>query len=120
MIGITDANTKSMINLGNTAWSFVNGTVIALISPRFKRRTMFLTGATGMLFVYVAWTVAMKYAMDALSAKTTNTAAGITVMFFIFFYSPWYNIGNNALAYSTSPSLQPRSFASNFHEQPIW
>ena len=49
MIGITDSHEKSMINLGNTAWSFVNGTAIALISPRFNRRTMFLTGAIGML-----------------------------------------------------------------------
>lgn len=107
MIGITDSNTKSMINLGNTAWSFVNGTTIALISPRFKRRTMFLTGATGMLVVYIAWTIAMKYAMDALAVGGTNTAAGVAVLFFIFFYSPWYNIGNNALAYTYLVELFP-------------
>lgn len=57
MIGITDANMKSHINLGNTAWSFINGTIIALIVPRFPRRTMFLIGATGMLCVYIAWYV---------------------------------------------------------------
>ena len=57
MIGITDANTKSYINLGNTAWSFVNGTTIALVVPRFPRRTMFLIGATGMLVIYIAWYV---------------------------------------------------------------
>jgi hypothetical protein len=89
-----------MINLGNTAWSFINGTAIALISPRFKRRTMFLTGAIGMLVVYISWTIAMQQTMLALEHNKTNKAAGIVVLFFIYFYSPWYNIGNNALAYS--------------------
>jgi hypothetical protein len=92
-----------MINLGNTAWSFINGTAIALISPRFKRRTMFLTGAIGMLVVYVSWTIAMQRAELALKSNVPNKAAGIAVIFFIFFYSPWYNIGNNALAYSKFP-----------------
>jgi hypothetical protein len=91
-----------MINLGNTAWSFINGTAIALISPRYKRRTMFLTGAIGMLVVYVGWTIAMQKAEIALKTNVPNKAAGIIVIFFIFFYSAWYNIGNNALAYSRS------------------
>ncbi len=63
---------------------------------------MFLIGAFGMLVVYVSWTIAMQRAMLALETKVPNKAAGITVLFFIFFYSPWYNIGNNALAYSKS------------------
>jgi hypothetical protein len=100
MIGYTDTWTKTMINLGNTAWSFINGTAIALISPRFKRRTMFLTGAIGMLVVYVSWTIAMQRAELALKTNVPNKAAGIAVIFFILFYSPWYNIGNNDLAYS--------------------
>ncbi|TVY78311.1 Lactose permease [Lachnellula suecica] len=107
MIGYTDTYTKTMFNLGNTAWSFINGTAIALISPRFKRRTMFLTGAFGMLAVYIAWTVAMQRAILALDTKVPNKAAGITVLFFIFFYSPWYNIGNNALAYTYMVELFP-------------
>jgi len=107
MIGYTDAWTKTRINLGNTAWSFVNGTVIALISPRFKRRTMFMTGAIGMLVVYVAWTIAMQRAEVALDNNVPNKAAGIIVIFFIFFYSPWYNIGNNALTYSTFLTFPP-------------
>jgi hypothetical protein len=71
--------------------SFVNGTTIALISPRFKRRTMFLTGAIGMLGVYISWLVAVRYAVKALDAGTTNKAAGIAVLFFIYFYSPVRN-----------------------------
>ena len=107
MIGYTDTFTKTRINLGNTAWSFINGTAIALISPRFKRRTMFLTGAIGMLAVYVSWTIAMRYAELGLQTGVPNKTAGIVVIFFIFFYSPWYNIGNNALAYTYMVELFP-------------
>jgi len=63
---------------------------------------MFLTGAFGMLAVYIGWTIAMSKAMDAVAHNTTNKAAGIAVLFFIYFYSVPYNIGNNALTYSQS------------------
>lgn len=107
MIGYKDSWTKTRINLGYTAWSFVNGTAIAIFSPRFKRRTMFLTGAIGMLVVYISWTAAMAKTQIAIEAGKTNKAAGITVLFFIYFYSPWYNIGNNALAYTYMVELFP-------------
>jgi len=107
MIGYKDSWTKTRINLGYTAWSFVNGTAIAIFSPRFKRRTMFLTGAIGMLVVYISWTAAMAKTQMAIEAGKTNKAAGITVLFFIYFYSPWYNIGNNALAYTYMVELFP-------------
>ncbi|KAE9371095.1 MFS sugar transporter-like protein [Stipitochalara longipes BDJ] len=107
MIGYTDTYTKTMINLGNTAWSFINGTIIAIISPRYKRRTMFLTGAVGMLCVYISWIIAVRYSVAALDAGTTNKAAGVAVLFFIYFYSPWYNIGNNALAYTYMVEIFP-------------
>jgi hypothetical protein len=61
---------------------------------------MFLTGAIGMLCVYIAWLVAVQRTVTALNAGTTNKSAAVAVLFFIYFYSPWYNIGNNALAYS--------------------
>lgn len=49
---------------------------------------MFLTGAIGMLCVYISWLTAVRYAVKALDAGTTNKAAGIAVLFFIYFYSP--------------------------------
>jgi hypothetical protein len=102
MIGYTDTYTKTMINLGNTAWSFITGTIIALVVARYKRRTMFLTCACSMLCVYIAWTISMQRAMLAYETNRPNKAAAITTLFFIFLYSPCYNIGNNALTYSKS------------------
>ena len=101
MIGYSDAWTKTMINLGNTIWSVLNGTTIALIAPRYPRRRMFLLCASSMLVVYIAWTISMKYAMTAYNTQVPNVAAAVSVLVFIFLYSPCYNIGNNALVYST-------------------
>ena len=39
--------------------------------------------------------------VSALKKKKNNHAA-VAVLFFIFAYSPCYNIGNNALTYSNS------------------
>ncbi|KAF7954825.1 uncharacterized protein EAE97_000084 [Botrytis byssoidea] len=107
MIGYTDTNTKTVINLGSTAWSFLTGTLTALIVPRYKRRTMFLLCACSMFFVYIAWTISMQRAMLAYDTDRLNKAAAITTLYFIFLYSPCYNIGNNALAYTYLVELFP-------------
>jgi hypothetical protein len=49
---------------------------------------MFLTGAIGMLCVYISWIIAVQRTVSALDAGTTNKAAGVAVLFFIYFYSP--------------------------------
>ncbi|PQE31130.1 MFS sugar transporter protein [Rutstroemia sp. NJR-2017a WRK4] len=107
MIGYTDTYTKTMINLGNTAWSFITSTIIALVVARYKRRTMFLTCACSMLCVYIGWTVSMQRAMLAYETNRPNKAAAITTLFFIYLYSPCYNIGNNALTYTYLVELFP-------------
>ncbi|PQE06740.1 MFS sugar transporter protein [Rutstroemia sp. NJR-2017a BBW] len=105
MIGYTDTYTKTMINLGNTAWSFITSTIIALVVARYKRRTMFLTCACSMLCVYIGWTISMQRAMLAYETNHPNKAAAITTLFFIYLYSPCYNIGNNALTYNRSRGI---------------
>jgi hypothetical protein len=107
MIGYTDTYTKTMINLGNTGWQLINGTILALVAPRFPRRRMFLIGAGGMLMVFIGWTISMQRAMLAFDAGGHNQGAGVTVLFFIYFYSIWYNIGNNALTYTYLVELFP-------------
>lgn len=96
MVDIKDPVVKSKINVGVNCWGFVTATVLALTSPRFKRRTMYLTTACAMLSVYIAWTVSM-----ARFFETGVRAAGVMTIVFIFLYSPAYNLGYNALTYST-------------------
>lgn len=96
LIGITDSVTKSKINIGIACWGLVCGTALALTAPRFKRRPMYLTCASCLLCVYIAWTISMERFMS-----TKAHAAAISTIFFIFMYSPAYNLGYNALTYST-------------------
>ncbi|GMG26447.1 unnamed protein product [Aspergillus oryzae var. brunneus] len=96
---ITLIVTKSKINIGIACWGLVSGTALALTAPLFKRRTMYLTCATSLLCVYIGWTISMERFMT-----TEVRAAAILTIFFIFAYSPAYNLGYNALTYSRSPT----------------
>lgn len=63
---------------------------------------MYITCTISLLCVYISWTISMQQAIQAIDAGTKNGAAAIATIFFIFAYSPCYNIGYNALTYSTS------------------
>lgn len=95
LVGITNSVTKSKINIGIACWGLVCGTALALTAPRFKRRPMYLTCASCLLCVYIGWTISMERFMS-----TKAEAAAKLTIFFIFAYSPAYNLGYNALTYS--------------------
>jgi hypothetical protein len=101
LIGYTDPNFKGKLNVGLNSWNLVNAVLISLLVRRFPRRKMYLTCATSLLCCYVGWTVAMQRFLEDRSAL----AAKVTI-FFIFAYSPCYNIGYNALTYSKWPHLE--------------
>ncbi|KAI1860914.1 uncharacterized protein JN550_011229 [Neoarthrinium moseri] len=104
LVGITDNQTVQKIILSKSCWDLLTGVPIALVAPRFKRRKMFLTCTIGTACVYVVWTIASaRYAIDK------SASAGIAVLVFIFFYSPFYNIGWNALAYTYLVEIFPYS-----------
>ncbi|KAJ5387868.1 MFS sugar transporter [Penicillium cosmopolitanum] len=102
MVGITDSVTKSKINIGIACWGLVCGTALALTAPRFKRRPMYLTCASCLLCVYIAWTISMERFIS-----TKAQSAAILTIFFIFAYSPAYNLGYNALTYTYLVELFP-------------
>ncbi|KAJ5196073.1 MFS sugar transporter [Penicillium cf. viridicatum] len=102
MVGITDGVIKSKINIGIACWGLVSGTALALTAPRFKRRPMYLTCASCLLCVYIAWTISMERFMT-----TKAQSAAIATIFFIFAYSPAYNLGYNALTYTYLVELFP-------------
>jgi hypothetical protein len=101
MMGYTSSYAKTRINLANTCWGLITATTAAIFVVRFRRRTMFMVSATSMLIVFISITISFERLRAAKDAKVTNSAAGIAALFFYFAYSPCYNIGNNALTYST-------------------
>ncbi|OHW96518.1 MFS sugar transporter [Colletotrichum incanum] len=104
LVGITDNRTVQKVILSNTCWGLINAVPIALIAPRFARRKMFLVCTIGTAAVYTVWTIA-----SARFAIENSQRAAIPVLVFIFVYSPFYNIGWNALAYTYLVELFPFS-----------
>ncbi|KAK4671641.1 hypothetical protein QC764_607630 [Podospora pseudoanserina] len=102
LVNITDNRTVQQVILSNTCWGFINAVPIALIAPRFPRRRMFLICTIGTAVVYVVWTIA-----SARATIENSSAAAIPVLVFIFVYSPFYNIGWNALAYTYMVEIFP-------------
>lgn len=94
-VGIDDARRQNQVNLGMTCWSWVNGTCMALAVFKFRRRQMYLTCIVGVLCVYILLTVS-----SARYAANQSNAAGALTLTAIFLYSPFYNMGFNALTYS--------------------
>lgn len=102
LVGITDDRTVQKVILSNTCWGLINAVPIALIAPRFRRRVMFLTCTIGTACVYTVWTVA-----SARFDIEQSSAAAIPVLVFIFVYSPFYNLGWNALTYTYMVEIFP-------------
>ncbi|TPX08512.1 uncharacterized protein E0L32_009999 [Thyridium curvatum] len=102
LVGIRDDRTVQRVILGNTCWGFINAVPIALVAPRFRRRTMFLICTCGTAVVYTVWTVA-----SARFDIERSQRAAIPVLVFIFVYSPFYNIGWNALTYTYMVEIFP-------------
>lgn len=100
MVGMTDSVAVQRINVSIACWSLVCATVASLLVLRVRRRAMYLACTLSLLCCYAGWTVAMKFAQTAADAGTPNSSANVAVLFFIYAYSPCYNIGYNALTYS--------------------
>ncbi|EAQ85638.1 hypothetical protein CHGG_06891 [Chaetomium globosum CBS 148.51] len=95
LIGYTDPAFQTQYNLGNQCWSLVCGVSAALVVMRFRRRTMYMTGILAILAVYVAWTTC-----TAVFIVNHSQVAAKLCLFFIYAYSPAYNLCFNALTYS--------------------
>ncbi|KAI1445261.1 MFS general substrate transporter [Annulohypoxylon stygium] len=102
LVGITENRTVQKVILANTCWGLINAVPIAIIAPRFRRRSMFLTCTIGTAVVYTVWTIA-----SARFAIENTATAAIPVLVFIFVYSPFYNIGWNSLVYTYMVEIFP-------------
>jgi hypothetical protein len=111
MMGYTRPHVQTRINLANQCWGLITATLFAsFVVTRFKRRTMFLTAATGVLIIFIGMTVSFQRLSITAAInkenkklglpKVVDHAAGIAALFFYFAYSVPYNLGNNALTYS--------------------
>jgi len=103
MIGFTDPKFILRINISIACWSLFCGVVVSLLVVKIRRRVMYLVCTCSLLLCYIAWTISMERAQTAKNSGLINNAANIAVLFFIYAYSPCYNMGYNALTYSEWP-----------------
>jgi len=102
IMGYTDQHFKGKLNVGLNSWSLINGVIISLLVRRYPRRVMFLTATVALLLCYTGWTISMQQFL----AHNANATARLGI-FFIFLYSPCYNLGYNALTYTYLVELFP-------------
>jgi len=107
LIGFHDSQYIQKINVSIACWSLFCGVVVSLLVVKIRRRVMYLICTCSLLLCYISWTVAMERAQTAEQAGTPNQAANIAVLFFIYAYSPCYNMGYNALTYTYMVEVWP-------------
>lgn len=105
-IGITSADKQLQINGCLMIYNFVVCSVIASVVRLFKRRTMFITCTSSMLFCFIIWTVLSAINQER-NFKDTSLAKGVLAMIFLFFVS--YNIGLNGLPFLYVTEIMPFS-----------
>jgi sugar porter (SP) family MFS transporter len=107
MIGFQDAKYIQKINVSIACWSLFCGVVVSLLVTKIRRRVMYLACTCSLLLCYIGWTVSMERAQTAEESGTPNNSANIAVLFFIYAYSPCYNMGYNALTYTYMVEVWP-------------
>ncbi|KAJ7778542.1 hexose transporter [Mycena metata] len=101
-IGIHNNLTKNRINLALSCWGLLCATSLAVIVPRFKRRTMFVISTVSILLILVGWTVA-----TAQFTKSESHGSATAVLVFIFLFIPAMGLGYGALTYTYVMELFP-------------
>lgn len=85
--GLTTTFQNTLVNGMVTLWSYLVTLAVALLINKFRRRTFFLFGSTGVLVVFVVWTIcAQQY------SETNSLAAGRVVIACIFLFQGFYSI----------------------------
>ncbi|KAK3400449.1 general substrate transporter [Sordaria brevicollis] len=107
MIGYTDTTFIQKINVSIACWSLVCGVTVSLLVTRIRRRVMYMACTISLLLCYISWTVSMERAMVGKAIGKPNNSANIATLFFIYMYSPCYNMGYNALTYTYMVEIWP-------------
>jgi len=112
LIGYTDSTYIQKINVSIACWSLVCAFTVSMLVTRIRRRVMYLACTISLLLCYIAWTISMERAQTAKALKDANKgelnqSANIAVLFFIYAYSPCYNMGYNALTYTYMVEVWP-------------
>ncbi|KAK5957724.1 hypothetical protein OHC33_000913 [Knufia fluminis] len=102
LVGITDPNKVSGINIGLAAWNLVLAYVGSLNAERAGRRVLWLVSTIGMLVSYVVLT-----GINGSFAQSGNRHVGIASVPMLFIYYGFYDIGWTPLPFSYGAEILP-------------
>lgn len=75
-----------------TLWSYIVAVLVAILINKFRRRTFFLFGATGILVVFIVWTAcAQQYSVEG-SIKSGRVVIACIFLFQGFYSTAWLNL----------------------------
>jgi len=101
-VGITDQETQNLINGILMIWNMIVAGSMAFAVDRAGRRRLFLTSTAGMLVMFIAWTIASRYAVEEKSVP-----AGRAVVALIFLYYTMYNLAWSGLLVGYTVEILP-------------
>jgi len=101
-VGITDSDTKLIINGVLNIWNMLIACSMAFAVDRAGRRPLFLASTGGMLIMFIPWTIASKYAQE-----NGSKGAGNAVVAFIFLYYTCYNLAWSGLLVGYTVEILP-------------
>ncbi|KAL7269788.1 hypothetical protein RUND412_007532 [Rhizina undulata] len=101
-VGITNSETQNLINGILMIWNMIVAGSMAFAVDKAGRRPLFLTSTGGMLIMFIAWTIASKYAV-----VNGSSAAGNAVVAMIFLYYTFYNMAWSGLLIGYTVEILP-------------
>jgi len=104
--GITSAGQKLGLNVGNTALSLIVSITAATLVDWAGRRRLFLVGTTGMVVMFVLWTITSAVYENS---NNTNTAAGYVQIPIIWIFGVFYAISWSGLLVAYAIEVLPYS-----------
>lgn len=102
--GITDQNQKAPLNGGNTILALIVSVSASLTVDRFGRRRLFLVSTSGMVVMFVLWTITSAVYENS---NETNSAAGYVQIPIIWLFGIFYAIAWSGLLIAYSLEILP-------------
>jgi len=101
-IGITDTTTQFVINGVLSIWSLIVSVSCAFLVDKVGRRPMFLIATSGMLLMFVLWTICTaQYDLNG------NKAAGQAIVAFIVLFGTSYSLAWSGLLVAYTVEILP-------------
>lgn len=107
LIGFKDSTYIQKINVSIACWSLFCAFTVSMLVVKIRRRVMYMACTISLLLCYISWTISMQKAQSGKESGQPNQAANVATLFFIYAYSPCYNMGYNALTYTYMVEVWP-------------